>query len=380
VGQIGLSLVLLVAAGLFGRSLGNLHSINLGFPRDQVLLFTVAPRVVGYEGPALTRLYSDLQQRLQELPGVVSASLSARALPAGGGTMAPVSAAGLPPPPRVPGQRPPNAAGLFPVGPAFFETMRIPLVAGREFDGQDIIGGVPVAVINQRLARVLGLAQPIGARITLGERTLEVIGVVGDALYINLKDDLGPMIYLPYEAPGQMTYEVRTATSPLSLAGAVRQVVRQLDARLAVFDMTTQAEYVDRAISQEIALARLCLMFAALALVIACVGLYGLVAFNVARQTREIGIRMALGARPARVVWRVLRSVLVLEIVGLIVGIPVAWAGARYAESLLFEIEPGDPTVLALAVMALLMTGLVAGLVPARRAARVDPVLALRNE
>jgi predicted lysophospholipase L1 biosynthesis ABC-type transport system permease subunit len=269
---------------------------------------------------------------------------------------------------------------LFPVGPDFFETMRIPLVAGREFDGQDIIGGVPVAVINQRLARVLGLAQPIGARITLGERTLEVIGVVGDALYINLKDDLSPMIYLPYEAPGQMTYEVRTAARPLSLAGAVRQVVRQLDARLAVFDMTTQAEYIDRAISQEIALARLCVMFAALALVIACVGLYGLVAFNVARQTREIGIRMALGARPARVVWRVLRSVLILEVVGLMVGIPVAWAGARYAESLLFEIEPGDPTVLALAVTVLFVTGLAAGFVPARRAAGIDPLLAVRHE
>jgi predicted permease len=235
--QIALSLVLLVAAGLFGRTLSNLHSINLGFGRDNVLLFTISPRASGYEGAALTRLYSELHERLRRVPGVRSASLSSRPLPAGGGTLVLVTAVGMPPlglP--APGQRPSNAAGLLSVGPAFFETMQIPLKAGREFDERDSSSSSKVVVINEKLVKVLGLRDAIGAQIRFANNdTREVVGVVGDALFLFLKEDLRPMVYVPYlqdSASYRMTYELRAAGSPVALANTVRQIVRQVDYRL----------------------------------------------------------------------------------------------------------------------------------------------------
>jgi predicted permease len=390
VAQVAFTLVLVVAAGLFGGTLSNLHSIALGFNRDNVLLFTIVPEAAGYKGPALTRLYGDLRDRLSQVPGIRRVSLSDRALPVGGGTIMTVTAIGVPPPPPPPaGQIALNSAGVFSVGPAFFDTMQIPLTSGREFDERDETGAALVAVINQRLARVLGLASPVGSRITLGlNSTYEVVGVVGDALFLQLKDDLRPMVYFPYlqdphlrgSVPGQMTYEVRTAGNPLVVASTVRQIVRQLDSRIAVSDLKTQAAHIDEAISQEIALARLCTVFALLALVIACVGLYGTVAFNVTRRTGEIGIRMALGAQRAGIIWLVLRSVLTLEVLGLAIGIPVVLAGSRYVESLLFGIKPNDPMALAAGVAVLFTAGLVASYVPARRASSIDPMVAVRHE
>jgi macrolide transport system ATP-binding/permease protein len=385
VAQIGLSLVLLVAAGLFGSTLSNLHAIELGFNRDNVLLFTIKPDAAGYERAALNRLYLDLRERLRGLPGVQAVSLSDRPLPAGGGTVSIVTAVGVPPPPpRPPGTRAPNAAGLFDVGPDFFTTMEIPLRAGREFTDRDVRGTFPVAVINQKLANVLQLQDLIGSRIQVGPRdTFEIIGVVGDALFLGLKDDARPMVYLPTlqgRESGRMTYEVRATGNPARLGHSVREIVRQMDPRVAVFDLKTQAVHIDQAISQEIALARLCTGFAVLALIIACVGLYGTVAFNVTRRTSEIGIRMALGAQRTGILWLFLASVFRLELIGLAVGIPIALAGSRYVESLLFGIRPTDPASIAAAVVILLAAGLTACLVPARRATLVDPVVALRSE
>ncbi len=389
VAQMAFALVLVVAAGLFGGTLSNLHSIELGFNRDNVLLFTIMPEAAGYDGPARRRLYRDLREKLGQVPGVRSVSLSGRPLPAGGGTMAPVTAIGVPPPVAAAGQRPPNIAGLFMVGPAFFNTMQIPVTSGREFDERDDSGTALVAVINQRLARVLGLTSPVGTRIALGgDKTYEVVGVVGDALYLELKDVVRPMVYFPYlqdpylrsGAPGHMIYEVRAAGNPLGIATAVRQIVRQLDPRIAVSNLKTQAAHIDEAISQEIALARLCTVFALLALVIACVGLYGTVAYNVTRRTGEIGIRMALGAQRAGIIWLVLRSVLTLEVIGLAIGIPIVLAGSRYVESLLFGIKPNDPIALTAGVAVLFTAGLVASYVPARRASTIDPMVAVRHE
>ncbi len=388
VAQIAFSLVLLVAAGLFGGTLSRLHAIETGFNREDVLLFTVRATSAGYEGPALTRVYEDLRGRLQPVPGVVSVSLSSRALPAGGGTMSRVTVVGAPPaPPPVAGERPPDYAGLLSVGPAFFETMQIPLTAGREFDERDVAGATRVAIVNQKLATVLGLRNPVGTRIiTGGGRAAieyEIVGVVGDALFLKLKDEQRPMVYFSYvqdSPPWSMTYEVRSAGHPLALANTVRQIVRQIDPRLAVSDVKTQAVHIDQGISQEIALARLCTVFAGLALVIACVGLYGTVAFNVSRRVVEIGVRMALGAQRAGIVWLILRSVLILELLGLAIGVPIVLLGSRYVESLLFGIKPNDPLVVSAGVAALLSAGLVASYVPARRASSVDPMVALRNE
>jgi predicted permease len=392
VAQIAFSLVLLVAAGLFAGTLSNLHAIETGFSRDDVLLFTIRARSAGYEGPALTRVYEVLRERLRQVPGVLNVSLSSRPLPAGGGTASQVTVVGAPPPPPSgPGELPREYAGLLSVGPTFFETMQIPLLAGREFDERDAAGATRVAVVNQRLVTVLGLENPVGTRIRTagGPNTNEheIVGVVGDALFVRLKDGQRPMVYFSYlqgsgpaNSPASMTYEVRSAGNPLALASTIRQVVRQLDSRLAVSDVKTQAVHIDQEISQEITLARLCTWFAVLALIIACVGLYGTVAFNVSQRISEIGVRLALGAQRAGIVWLVLRSVLTLELVGLAIGVPAVLVGSRYLESLLFGIKPNDPVVVAAGILILLTAGLVASYVPARRASSVDPMVALRNE
>jgi predicted permease len=386
VAQIALSLVLLVAAGLFGGTLANLHAIELGFNRHDVLLFTIMPRGAAYDAPARTRLYGELQERLRHAPGVRSVSLSTRPLPAGGGTMSLVTVAGTPPlPPSPPGQRAANSAGVFTIGPAFFQTMQIPIVAGREFDERDTMGATPVAIINQKLARNLGLTNPLGARVTMREAAMfEVVGVSGDALFLFLKEELRPMIYFPYlqstGSPSQMTFEVRTAGNASSLTNTVRQIVREIDPRLAISDAKTQATHIDQGISQEIALARLSMAFAALALVIACVGLYGTVSFNVSRRTSEIGIRMALGAQRWGIVWLVFRSVVALELLGLAVGIPIVLAGARSIESLMFGITPKDPMAIATAAGILVVAGLAASYGPAKHASTIDPMIAVRHE
>jgi predicted permease len=384
VAQIALSLVLVVGAGLFGGTLSRLHAIQVGFNRENVLLFTLRPGASGYEGPARTRLYQDVLARLKQAPSVRSASLSSGALPVGGGTMTLVTVAGAPEPTLVAGERPRNMAGIFSVGPGFFETMQIRLSAGREFRDEDAAGAPPVAIVNQKLARILDLANPVGARINVGKTTYEVVGVASDALFLNLKEQLRPMVYFPSFQASQpaygATFEIRTAGNPVSLATTVRQVVRELDSRLAVSDLKTQAAHIDQTISQEIALARLCTVFAVLALAIACVGLYGTVAFNVTRRTGEIGIRMALGAQRAGIVWLVLRSVLTLELLGLAIGVPAVLAGSRYVESLLYGIKPNDPLALTAGVAVLFVAGLMASYVPARRASSIDPMVAVRHE
>ena len=272
---------------------------------------------------------------------------------------------------------------MFRVGPAFFATMQIPLAAGREFDERDGAGSSQLAVVNQRLAKVFGLEGPVGRVLMLGNTRYEIIGLVGDALFLNLKDTLEPMVYLPAltsRPPGQVTFEVRAAGNPLDQAKTVREIVRRTDSRLAVSEMKTQAAHIDQAINQEITLARLCTVFAALALAIACVGLYGTVAYNVARRTGEIGIRMALGAQRGSVLWLVLSEVFSLGLAGVVAGIPAALAVSTYTGSLLFGVKPHDPLALTAAVAILLSAAVAAALAPALRASRIDPMVALRHE
>jgi len=384
--QIAFSLLLLVAAGLFGRTLTNLHSIELGFNREDILLFTIRPRTAGYEGPALYSLYERLRERLTQIPGVNAVSLSSRPLPVGAGTAAPVTVSGIPLPDPDGNGRPQNIAALFTVGPRFFETMQIPVTQGRDFEVRDRAGAPRVAVVNQQLLKMLNSQDLLGRTLTvaMGQEIYEIVGVVQDARFFNMKDEFRPVVYFPYEQntrwSGEMTFELRFSGRPLDHAGTVRQVVREVDSRLAVSDLKTQATHIDQAISQEIALARLCSIFAGLALVIACVGLYGTVSFNVARRTGEIGIRMALGAQRSRITWMVQREVLLLSIAGLAIGVPSALGGSRYIKSFLYGIQPNDPLSITLAVMILLLCGLIAGFVPAHRASKIDPMVAVRHE
>jgi predicted lysophospholipase L1 biosynthesis ABC-type transport system permease subunit len=285
-----------------------------------------------------------------------------------------VQIAGLAPPPKK------TPVGLFYIGPGFFEAMQIPLLAGRELDERDESGRTPAALVNQRFLKVFGLENPLGRTVILGTQTYQIAGVVGDAHFMRLKEEQYPMLYMPFSQPGQVTFEVRAAGNPMGFVGAVREVVRQLDSRLAMASVETQGARIDREISQEITLARLCRLFAGLALSIACVGLYATVAFQVTRRTSEIGIRMALGAQRKGIVVLVLREVLAVSVVGLAVGVTAALWGSRFVASFLYGVRPRDPQALAVAVAMLLTAATLAGFVPARRASRIDPMSALRHE
>ena len=378
VAQMALSLLLLVGAGLFDRTVAALHDIPLGFNREGVLLFTIRPYTVGYEGPAALRLFESLRERLQQLPGVRDVGASVYPLPTGGGTTRFVEVSGA-----APVGTPPDAV-ISSVGPGFFRAMQIPVLAGREFVGRDDARAPGAAVVNRRFAAAFGLDNPVGRTLIHGGDRFEIVGLAENALTFSLKGSSRPVVYFSYmqtrRAPEQMTYEVRAAGDPVALAGPVRAVVREADSRLAVHNMKTQADHIDQAISTEITLAKLCSAFALLALVMACVGLYGTVAFTVARRTHEIGIRSALGASGVRLVWMVLRDVVAMAVVGLAIGLPLVFAGSRYVTSFLYGVAPNDPASIAAGVAVLLSAALAAAWLPASRASRIDPLVAMRCE
>jgi predicted permease len=378
--QIAVAVILIVAAGLFVRTLANLQSVELGFSRENVLLFQVDARKAGHQDPGVAKFYRKLRDHLRDIPGVRNVSLSEDSL-IGAGTGLPVSVAGAPPG---------NGERILSVGPEFFRTMQIPLLVGRDFQESDGPGSPAVAVINQAAAKAMFAGRsPLGQHLILWEhdipaRDMTIVGVCGNARYGSLTNEVPPVVYIAfdqgYPRPDQMVYALRTWGDPLGYERAVRETVRRADARVPVSEVRTQAADIDRTINQEITFARLCGAFAILALVIACVGLYGAVSYNVARRTGEIGIRMALGAQRGGIVQMVLRDVLVLATLGLCAGLAVALSASRFVASFLYGLKPNDPMTLAPAAIILLSAVLIAGYVPARRASRIDPVTALRVE
>jgi predicted permease len=378
VAQIAISLLMLVGAGLFVRTLSNLQSVPLGFNRDNVLLFEVNAPQAGYPAANVQAFYAELRRRLSEIPGVHKATLSHASLIRAGRSH-PVTVNGV----RAQGHR------ILHAGPGFFTTMQIPLLRGREIDEGDRQGSLPVAVVSDLFARTyFGDKDPLGQRLTVGGSSPiepEIVGVAATARYGGLKGSVPPVVYLSYaQIPAsqvrQMIFALRTDGDPLDYIGTVREIVRAADPRVPVTNVKTQAADIDQTINQEMVFARLCTAFAILALVISCVGLYGTMAYTVARRTREIGIRMALGAPRRGVIWMVLREVCVLAAVGLAIGLPAAFGASRFIESFLFATKANDPRALGVAVAILLGAALVAGYGPARRASRVDPTVALRDE
>ena len=380
VAQIAFTLLILVAAGLFLRTMSNLASIPLGFNRESLLTFQVNARQAGHRDPEIVTFYRDLLTQLAALPGVRAASLSNHAL-LGMGT----SGTGV----RVSGAAPADSS-ILTIGPGFFTTMQIPLLLGRDIDARDRPGSPMVAVVNEAFARRnFGDRSPLGQHLSLQAMCttcdIEIVGVSGDAVYGDLKDPPPPTVFLPFAqgawGPVQgMVYELRTAANPLTSVTAVRDLVRRADPRVPVYDVRTQSARIDQTIYQELALARLCTAFALLALVIACVGLYGTLSYNVARRTGEIGIRMALGAERARLLWMVLREVILLAAAAIAISVPTALAASRLVESFLFGMQPADPAALAGAIAILLCAALVAGYLPARHASQIDPMIALRHD
>jgi macrolide transport system ATP-binding/permease protein len=381
VAQIAGSFLILVAAGLFVRTLDKLHSVQLGYAREHILLFSVNARQAGHRDPEIATFYADLRKRFESIPGVSSATLSSSSIISAGhagktyrGTMK-IGAVTI------------EGARVLAAGPRFLTTMQIPILAGREIDDRDQPGSRPVAVISERLARTyFGSENPVGRRITFVDenRDLEIVGVSANLRNGGLKSDeessMTVFAAASQMSPEGMTYALRTAGDPLRYVQSVHEIVWEADSRIPVTNVVTQAVEIDRTISREVTFAKLCTGFAVLALLIACVGLYGTMSYTVARQVGEIGIRMALGAQRGAVVWMVLRRVLLLTAVGLAISVPAALSASRLVKSFLFGTQPNDPGTLALAAVVLLSAAILAGYAPARRASRIDPLAALRRE
>jgi predicted permease len=383
VSQIGISLLMLVAAGLFTRTLSNLQSIQLGFNRENVLLFETNARQAGHRDPEIFSFYTDLQKRFAAIPGVRSASASHIPMLGSGTRSGPILPVGEE-------FKPPNRVHILMAAPDFFTTMQIPILLGRGIDDHDQPGSTPVAVVSEAYVKAhFPGRSALGEHLTVqrrvgGNMDVVVVGIAGNARYGQIKGDFREIVYLPFHQGATpldgMTFALRTSGDPLRYANTVREIVRQADARVPVTEIRTQAAQIDRIMNQEIILARLCAFFAALALLIACVGLYGTMAYTVARRTGEIGIRMALGAQRGNVVWMVLREVFAMALLGLAIGVPVALSTSKFVESFLFGVEPNHKGALVAAAAILLSAALLAGYVPARRASRIDPMAAVRHE
>jgi len=394
ISQVAISLLLLVGAGLFVRTLSNMRAIDVGFRRDNLLVFTLNAFQAGHRKPEIISFYSELQKHFAAIPGVRSASAANAPLfdDAWGWPVVPLGR-GRPedaPTGRGSGMAS-TATRVLATGPGFFQTMQIPLLAGREFDERDRAGSPPVVIVNEAWVKAnLEGRNPVGhAVVSFGLRRqpeqMQIVGLAKNARYEELTGDFPAIVYMPFQQSSDipvedMTFFLRTSGDPLAFAGAVREIVRQADARIPVTNLGTQAAHVDEQMAQQILFARLCTAFAFLALAIACVGMYGTMSYSVARRTGEIGIRMALGARRGNVIWMVLRDVVILAAVGLAISVPAALGAARLVQSLLFGVKPNDPEAVAAATAILLAAALLAAYVPARRASRIDPMKAVRHE
>ncbi|HKO61902.1 MAG TPA: ABC transporter permease [Pyrinomonadaceae bacterium] len=385
VAQVAVSLVLLVGAGLFARSLMKLQQEDLGFNNENVLLASVDTRLAGYQPNDLSGVYRELYERLSALPNVQSVTMA---------TYSPLSGTSRSSTLTVRGHTPAEGEDMdvadMLVGPRFAETLGVPLLMGREIGIQDTPASTKVGVINQSLARAFyGDQNPIGRRMTFDERSdkddFEIIGVIGDAKYHSPREPAERTVYRPIlqvQDSGAFSnvFELRTAGDPLSLSGEVRAAILQFNDKLPVLNFTTLKTQTDEALRQERLVAQLVSFFGLLGLLLSCVGLYGIMAHAVVRRTNEIGIRMALGAERRNIIWMVLKESLLLVGVGLAVGLPASWAAGRLVSSQLFGLTPNDPLTLLFAVMLLSVVGALAGYLPARKASRVDPLIALRYE
>jgi len=381
--QVGLSVLLLVGAGLFVRTLQRLSAVDLGFHTERVLTFQTDPSRNGYAGRQLADLYQRLRENIAAIAGVESVGLSQHGLMQGVESDTSVHTPGFGPTDRK------GDAQLLRCSASFLSTMQIPLLLGRDLTLPDERTGQAVSVVNQSFVdRFFPGVNPLGRTFYLGEQPgaemLAVVGVVKDAHYTSVRDKAQPTVYFPYtkQLTGlhQMTFAIRTVLPPLSIAGAVRRVVAATDRAIPVAEMKTEDQQIAESIATERLFAGLVSAFGGIAALLAAIGLYGVMAYAVARRTVEIGIRLALGARRATVQWMVLRQSLWMVLLGLAIGIPAALALTRFVQNKLYGIQPTDPASFAAAAVLITMVGAVAAWIPARRAARVDPIQALRNE
>jgi len=382
VGQVALSMLLLAGAGLFARSLYNLKTLDPGFRVDNLLAFSIDPSLSGYDGDRLTGLYRRMQDELSAVPGVRDVSMSETGALSGSQWSQTI---------RVDGYQAKDGEDMNPsvdgVGPRYFATMGIPIVSGREFTERDVKGAPQVAIINETMAKYFfNGTNPVGRRFGFGRGTatdIEIVGVARDVRSLELRDVPPRFVYIPYaqdESVTQLTYYVRAAQDNGSTATALRQAVQRLDPNLPIFDMKTMEVQVDESLFVERMVAVLSVAFGALATLLAAIGLYGVMSYAVTRRTREIGIRMALGAERGRVLWLVLKEVAIMTAVGIAAGLSVAFWLTRQVQSQLFGLAPNDPATLTAASVLLAFIAIGAGYIPARRATTIDPIVSLRSE
>ena len=384
VAQVAASLLLLIGAGLFVRTLSNLRGTDLGFDRNNLLLFAIDPELRGYKGQRLKDLYDEITARLELVPGVRLAAFANHTAISGNSSAGPVMS-DLP-------EKSTGAVNALQnvVGAAYFQTMGIRVLEGREFDDRDTTTSMPVAVLNKDLAtKLFADTSPIGHivhkdRIPMFKRDYQIIGVVTNAKYASITRP-APTLYTFYrQAPDlfmrQPHFVVRTSTNPYSVVADVRRGIAQIDQQLPIHNVITQTEQIDVSLRQERMFADLISMFGVLALLLACVGLYGVMAYSVSRRTQEIGIRVALGAGRAVVSAMVLREGMLVVLLGAGIGIPTAIGLSRLIRSLLWNVQPFDPTTLGSAAIVLCAVALLAIAVPAYRATCIDPMQALKCE
>jgi predicted permease len=379
--QVALSFLLLFGAGLFVRSLQNLQTTDTGVVLDNLITFQLSPALSGYDAPRTVSFYQQLLERVRSAPGIKSAAMAAVPILAGDewdSTMA------------VEGHQAKDGedmqAFMNALSPGYFETMQIPFLEGRDFNRLDIKEDATVAIVNRRFAEHFFPGRSaIGKRLGRGggpnpKMTIEIIGVVADSLYEGPREGVRRQVFVPNWGNGGSTFYVRTQSSSESAYGVLRNEVKQLDAGMPLYEMKTVEGQLDETLLNDRLIALLSAGFGLLATVLASIGLYGVMAFVVARRRKELGLRLALGAERGTVLWLVMKEVLLLLSIGLAVGIPSAIGLGRYVSSQLYGIEPNDPWIAGTTVVLLALVSAAAGMIPAHRASRIDPILALRYE
>jgi predicted permease len=381
--QMGGTLVLLVTAGLFARTLANFAAVDLGFNPNGVLTVTLDATQAGFDEAASAQVYRDLRRRLSALPEFVSVGMSDMTLLGDGTSSTTVVPAG---------RTSTGSSAIMHVGAGFFRTMEVPIIRGRDImEDDEKAGATPVVVVSEAYARAhFGEENPLGQLLNIPDESpelarmnFEIVGVARDVRYGRLLDERPRVVFVPlrvFAGEGQMVLAIRTRSDPTSSEKTIRQIVRETSSRIPITRVATQASLIDRLIPTPILLMRLCVTLAFLALTIAVVGLYGSVAYDVSRRTREIGVRMALGARRAQVIRLVVGNVFVLAAAGIVLGVPAALFASKFAEAYLYGVTPRDPTTIAAAVGVLLGAACLASYAPARAAATLNPTTALRNE
>jgi putative ABC transport system permease protein len=384
--QVALSFLLLFGAGLFVRSLQNLKTTNTGVALDNLVAFQLSPALSGYDDPRGTAFYRSLLERLRALPGVTSVGQAAVPILSGDEWDNQMAVEG-----HTAKDGEDMQAFMNALSPDYFRTMKIPLLEGRDFKDGDpnaFADGRPpaVAIVNRKFAtHFFGNQSAIGKHIGSGGgpgRTLniEIVGVVADSLYEGPREGVRRQVFVPFIGKGGSVIYLRTQSSSAATYAQIRNVVRELDTAIPVYGMKTVESQLDETLLTDRLIAMLSAGFGLLATLLASIGLYGVMAFVVARRKKELGIRLALGAQPGFVIWMVMREVLLLLVIGLAVGIPSAMALGRYVSTQLYGIQPNDPAIAVWTVVLLSVVSALAGLIPAQRASRIDPILALRTE